>query len=110
MVTRTYWNAAYDAENPGLRPRISGSVSLRRLHRHLFRLRFWSSDSLIECFKSCSYLSTFKGCCKDESEAFWDCYTRTRVGFMGGQAVADAGRCQVSVMEEGALCAPFAEY
>ncbi|KAL4523382.1 hypothetical protein Ndes2526B_g08176 [Nannochloris sp. 'desiccata'] len=34
--------------------------------------------TLVACFKSCSFLSSFTGCCIQEHKTFWDCYTTQR--------------------------------
>jgi hypothetical protein len=35
--------------------------------------------ALVTCFKTCSFGSSFTGCCTQEHKAFWECYTQERV-------------------------------
>ena len=47
-------------------------------------LVYRSADALVTCFKTCSFASSFKGCCTQEHKVFWECYTRERVRRTGG--------------------------
>lgn len=38
-----------------------------------------TADALLQCYKTCSYVHSFTGCCTEEYKAFWDCYTDRRV-------------------------------
>ncbi|KAL4855197.1 hypothetical protein ACK3TF_004186 [Chlorella vulgaris] len=34
--------------------------------------------ALIDCFKTCNFVSSFTGCCNEEHKVFWECYTAER--------------------------------
>lgn len=39
-----------------------------------------TAAALVACFKTCTFVSSFTGCCTEEHKVFWECYTRERVG------------------------------
>ena len=47
---------------------------------------------LLACFKTCTFGSSFTGCCTAEHKAFWECYTGRRVRAERGSVSEPCGR------------------
>ncbi len=58
--------------------RLSVGPHVTHHHSHCQRRPTPSADALVACFKTCSFLSAFTGCCTAEHAAFWACYTAHR--------------------------------
>jgi len=54
-------------------------VKREGLLRYSYNLTSHIAGNLLACFKSCSFFSSFTGCCTQEHKTFWDCYTTQRV-------------------------------
>ena len=49
------------------------------LNFHINHPLDFNAEKLVACFKTCTFFSSFTGCCTQEHKIFWECYTANRV-------------------------------